>query len=229
MAKTIVVCGHGPGISEAVARRFGKEGYSVALVARNRDRVTAAAKSLTDAGIKAQAFACDLSDADAVRKMVGEVRGALGPIGVIHYNAYGGGAGDLTKATPAELRAVFDIAVTGLLVTVQESLADLRAEKGAVLVTGGGFAFYDPNVDAMATQFGAMGLAIGKAAQHKAVGLLAKKLGPDGIYVGEVIVMGMVKGTAFDSGNATLEAADIAQRFWALAQERQESSVKFPG
>lgn len=229
MAKTIVVCGHGPGISDAVARRFGKEGHPVALVARNKDRVVAAAKSLSDAGIKAQAFACDLSDPDAVRKMIGEARGALGPVGVLHYNAYGGGAGDLTNATPAELRTVFDVSVTGLLVAVQAALPDLRAEKGAVLVTGGGFAFYDPKVDAMATQFGAMGLAIGKAAQHKAVGLLANKLAADGVYVGEVVVLGLVKGTAFDSGGATLEAGDIAQRFWELAQARKEVSVKFPG
>ena len=30
MAKTIVVCGYGPGVSDAVARKFGSEGFSVA-------------------------------------------------------------------------------------------------------------------------------------------------------------------------------------------------------
>ncbi|HEX7670382.1 MAG TPA: hypothetical protein VF395_12390 [Polyangiaceae bacterium] len=35
MAKTIVVCGYGPGISSAVAEKFGAEGFSVALAARN--------------------------------------------------------------------------------------------------------------------------------------------------------------------------------------------------
>ncbi|HNN96996.1 MAG TPA: short-chain dehydrogenase, partial [Pseudomonadota bacterium] len=33
MQRTIVVAGHGPGISDAVARRFGREGFSVAIVA----------------------------------------------------------------------------------------------------------------------------------------------------------------------------------------------------
>jgi NADP-dependent 3-hydroxy acid dehydrogenase YdfG len=229
MSRTIVVCGHGPGISDAVARKFGAEGYSVALVARNQSRVESAAKSLGDAGIKAQAFACDLADAEAVKAMIRSVRSALGPIGVVHYNAYGGGAGDLTKAAPAEVRAVFDIGVGGLVAAVQESLSDLRDGKGAVLVTGGGFAFYDPKVDAMATQFGAMGLAMAKAAQHKAVGLLSQKLSPEGVFVGEVVVLGMVKGTAFDSGHATLEAKDIAAKFWELFQARKDVSVNFPG
>ena len=228
MKRTIVVCGHGPGISDAVARRFGREGFAVALLARNAERLSAAAASLSSAGVTAKAFPCDLANLAATRAAIREAAAALGPVAAVHYNAYGGGAGDLTTARPDELRAAFDIAVTGLVSAVQEALADLRAQKGAVLVTGGGFAFYDPNIDAMATQFGAMGLAIGKAAQHKAVGLLRAKLAPEGVYVGEVVVLGMVKGTAFDNGQATLEASDIADRFWELHQRRAEGSVNFP-
>jgi hypothetical protein len=94
-----------------------------------------------------------------------------------------------------------------------------------LLVTGGGFAFYDAAVDAAATQWGAQGLAIGKAAQHKAVGLLSKSLQSEGVYVGEVVVTGLVKGTAFDSGNATLDASTIAEKFWQLYRERSAHSV----
>jgi hypothetical protein len=72
-----------------------------------------------------------------------------------------------------------------------------------------------------------MGLAVGKAAQHKTVGLLAKRLEKHGVYVGEVVVLGMVKGTAFDSGNATLEPSAIADKFWELYSQRSELSVQF--
>ena len=34
MAKTLVIVGYGPGVSAAMAERFGAEGFSVALVAR---------------------------------------------------------------------------------------------------------------------------------------------------------------------------------------------------
>lgn len=223
MKHTIVVCGHGPGISDAVARHFGRLGHPVALVARNADRLAAAAAALAAEGINAKAFATDLADPAAVTQMIADVRAALGPIGIVHYNAYGGSAGDLTTADLGELRRSFDVAVTGLVAAVQASLADLEAHQGALLVTGGGFAYYDPNVDAMATQYGAMGLAVGKAAQHKTVGLLHQKLAPRGIYVGEVVVLGMVKGTAFDSGHATLEASTIAEAFGRLYETRAQA------
>jgi NADP-dependent 3-hydroxy acid dehydrogenase YdfG len=229
MKPTIIVCGHGPGISDAVARRFGREGFEVAIVARNAERLTAAVAAMKDDGVTAHAFPADLGDTEAVRGVVRSVRAKLGPIAVLHWNAYTGGAGDLTTAPASELRTVLDVSVHGLLAAVQEALSDLKENKGSVLVTGGGFAFYDPKVDAMAVQFGAMGLAIGKAAQHKAVGLLHTRLAGEGVYVGEVVVLGMVKGTAFDAGNATLEPSAIADRFWELQRARTEFTVNFSG
>lgn len=222
MSKTILVCGHGPGISDAVARKFGREGFKVALVARNAERLKSAADALRAADIEALAFPTDLGDPKAVTDMVQKVRGAMGSVTAIHWNAYGGGAGDLLTAPPAEVRAPFDVAVTGLVAAVQAAHTDMKSHKGAVLVTGGGFAFYDPKVDAMIAQWNAMGIAISKAAQHKAVGILAAKLKDDGIYVGEVVVLGMVKGTAFDHGNATLEPSAIAERFWQMYGARTE-------
>ena len=225
MAETIVVCGYGVGISDAVARRFGKEGYRVAAVARNADRLAGAVDKLSKAGIEAKAFPCDLGDSDAVRKLVSDVGASFGPIKVLHWNAFSGAAGDLKTASTADLRNVLDVTVNGLIAATQSALPALKATGGAVLVTGGGFAFYDPSVDAAATQWGAAGLAIGKAAQHKTVGLLSKALNGDGVYVGEVVVTGIVKGTAFDSGNATLEASTIADKFWELFKARDTVSV----
>ncbi len=227
MSKTIVVCGYGPGISDAVARKFGAEGYKVAIVARSADKLAAAASALAAKGVEARAFAADLSDAAAVTAMIAKVREAFGPISVVHYNAYAGGHGDLATASTDGVRKSYDVAVTGLIAAVQAAQADLEASKGAVLVTGGGFCFYDPRVDAMATQFAAADLAIAKAAQHKLVGLLAAKLSAKDIYVGEVTVMGMVKGTAFDFGNANLESNDIAAKFWELLSARAPLTVNF--
>jgi len=222
MAKTIIVGGYGPGISAGVAERFGREGFQVAIVARTADKLGAGAKSLEASGIKAGAFSADLGDAEAVRAVVGKVRASLGPITAIHWNAYAGDAGDLLTAEPAAIRRALDVAVVGLTVAVQESLADLKAQKGGVLVTNGGFGVVDPRVDAFAVQVGAMGLSMANAAKHKLVGLLAEKLRGDGVYVGEVMVMSSVKGTPWDQGGATLEASTIANKFWELYQARTD-------
>jgi short-subunit dehydrogenase len=230
MSGTIVVCGHGPGISSAVARRFGKEGFRVALVSRTAAKLDAGVKALADAGVVAKAFPCDLSEAGAVTRVISDVREQLGPIAVLHWNAYAGGAGDLTTADPAEMHQAFDLSATRLVEAVQAALPDLRTqENAAVLVTGGGLAFYDPKVDAMAVEWKAMGLAIGKAAQHKVVGLLHQRLAPENIYVADLLVLGVVKGTAFDRGQGTLDANAIADRFWSMYQDRNEATSTFGG
>jgi len=231
MARTIIVCGYGPGISSGVARKFGGEGFEVALVARNQPRLAQGVAELEEAGITAKAFVCDLADSAAVTQMVADVREQLGPITAIHWNAYAGVAGDLTTCDLADLRRVFDVAVMGAVAAVQASLPDLRQQQGAaVLITGGGFATDSPQVDEMITQWNAMGLGLAKAAQHKLAGVLHHKLAADGIYVGEVMVMGMVKGTAFDQGSGGgLDPADIAGKFWDLYQGRSEVSVSIGG
>src|SRR5581483_5669523 len=94
------------------------------------------------------------------------------------------------------------------------------AEKGAVLVTNGGFGALDDKVDAYAVQIGAMGLSEANAAKHKLVRLLHHRLKGEGVYVGEVMVTGTVRGTAWDRGDATLDGATIATKFWELFEAR---------
>ena len=43
-----------------------------------------------------------------------------------------------------------------------------------------------------------------------------------GAIVGEVVVTGTIKGSAWDNGQANLEGAAVADRFWKLAQTRTE-------
>ena len=224
--KTIIVCGFGPGISTGVAERFGKEGFSVALVARNAERLDAGVKALSAKGIKAAAFPTDLADLDALPKLAERVRASLGNITVIHWNAYGGSV-DLFTADAAAIRGVFDVPVAALVMLVRACLPDLRkADGAALLVTNGGFAKMDSQMEAfavtMAEPLHAMGLSLGNAAKDKLSGLLHAKLKADGIYVGQLMVNGMVKGTRFDSGNATLDPHAIGDRFFSLYKARTE-------
>jgi short-subunit dehydrogenase len=228
MAKTILVVGFGPGISTAVAEKFGSEGFSVALVARSEERLAAGVKALKAKGIEAAAFPADAGDPASIRAAVGKARTALGPLTVLQWNAYGGGqAGDLTTADATAVRSVFDVAIVGLLAAVQEALPDLKKSgEGAVLVTNGAFGELSPQLDELAVGAKAMGLALGNAAKHKLVGLLVQRLKPEGVYVGEVMVAGTVKGSAWDSGKANLESSAIAAKFWDLYRVRAESRAR---
>jgi NADP-dependent 3-hydroxy acid dehydrogenase YdfG len=221
MSKTIVIVGFGPGISTGVAEKFGAEGFSVALVARNEDRLAAGVAALKAKGVTAAAFPADASDPASIRAAIGKASAALGPITTLHWNAYGGDAGDLLTADPAAISSLFDVAIVGLVSAVQEALPDLKTTKGAVLVTNGAFGENTPDVDAYAVSQKYMGLALANAAKYKLVGLLSQALKADGIYVGEVMVAGVVKGTAW-AGEDGIEPSAIADKFWTLYHGRGE-------
>jgi NAD(P)-dependent dehydrogenase (short-subunit alcohol dehydrogenase family) len=227
MARTIMVCGYGPGISNAVAEKFGAEGFFVALVGRSADKLAAGVRALEAKGVKAAAVTGDFGDPVAAREAVKKARAALGPVTVLQWSAYDTGAGDLTTADAAAIRRTLDVGITGLLATVQEALPDLRKEKdAAVLITNGGLGYVDPKVDAVGVQWNAMGLSLVNAAKHKLVGLLSQKLAPDKIFVGQVMVLGSVKGAAFDDGHATIDPAAVAGKFWDLYKARGEIRVE---
>lgn len=225
MPKTILVAGFGPGVSTAVAERFGAAGFSIALLARNRDRLAAGVAALEAKGFSAAAFPADAGDPASLRAAIGRARAELGPIAVLHWNAFSGGeAADLLAVDPAAIGHLFDVAVVGLLVAVHETLPDLKsAGDGAVLVTNGAFGEPAPMMDAFAVSMNAMGVGLANAAKAKLVGLLSARLKGDGVYVGEVTIAGAISGTPTDTGSVpTIAGAAIAEQFWRLYQARGE-------
>src|SRR5260370_37293660 len=85
MPKTIAVFGVGPGMGRSIARRFGRERFQVALVARNPTRLDAFTGELAADGIKAAGFAGDLADRDALPGMIEAITARFGPIDVLEY------------------------------------------------------------------------------------------------------------------------------------------------
>lgn len=227
MPKTIVVVGFGPGISTGVAEKFGAEGFQVALVGRTRERLDAGVANLKAKGITAAAFVGDAGDPAGISAVVSQVHSAMGPIDALAWNAYGGAGGDLTVADPSEIRSVFDVAITGLLAAVQAALPDLKTNSGAVLITNGALGDLDAQVDAVAAKNNIMGLGLANAAKHKLVGLLSAKLASEGIYVGEVMIAGSVKGTPWAANNPNaIEPSRVGEAFFTLYSQRTESYAR---
>jgi len=85
MSKTIAVFGVGPGMGRSIARRFGREGFQVALVARNPTRLDTFTGELAADGITAAGFAGDIADRDALPGMIDAITARFGPIDVLEY------------------------------------------------------------------------------------------------------------------------------------------------
>jgi len=231
---TILVFGFGPGISAGVAELFGSHGFRVGLVGRNEEKLVAGVRALEAKGIEAASFTADAGDAASVRKAIAAARSRFGGVQVIHWNAPGvGAAGDLLTVDPEEVASVFRVGTVGLLAAIQEALPDLRkaaatTKESAVLITNGGLGDIDPRIDGMAVKLNAVGPALANAAKHKLAGLLSTRLEAEGIYVGEVVVSGLVKGTPSDKGNATLDPTTVAQKFWDLYEARKDLRARVP-
>ncbi|KAI9348915.1 short-chain dehydrogenase/reductase SDR [Zopfochytrium polystomum] len=223
----IVVAGYGPGISRAVAIHFAqKKGLAVALLARTESKLLDP-KKLATLGVTAKAFPVNLSDVDAVRATIGTVRASLGLIHILFWNA--AAVGTTTLLTdPSSLTAAqyaYNVEFASFIASVHASLSDLKStlvggRHGAILVTGGFLEEVAEGTAKLAVAWRFSTIVALNAAKRKAVQVLNEELAESGVYAGEVTVMGMVKGTPFDDGTATITPAAVAERFEGLYEKR---------
>ena len=85
--KVAVITGAASGIGRAMARAFGAAGMRVALADVEAGALPEARAEIAADGVEAAAFACDVSQADAVRKLAEDALSAFGRIHVVCNNA----------------------------------------------------------------------------------------------------------------------------------------------
>ena len=224
---TFIAFGYGPGISHATAQRFAREGYTIALVGRSTERLADGVARLKADGIVATAYEADASDPALVRETVARIRKELGPVSVVLWTAFRGGAvRNVLDTAPEDVTGAFGIGVSGLLACAQAALDDLKSSpEAAILVANGALGENISQADAYAKMLNNDGVALENAAKSKLVGILAERLRDDGIYVGEVTIAGSVKGTATAIAGA-IEPAKIADLFWSLTRSRDQTRVR---
>ena len=186
----------------ALARRFGREGATVALVARRPEALAAYVADLGALGIEARGFPADVGDEASLRAAFAAVRAELGDPDVVLYNASLNPAGGPSEVSVGDVESALRVGAVGALVAAQEVLPAMRARgSGTVLVTGGGLA--------LAPWPGATALGMAKAAVRNLAQVLARDLEGTGVRAGTVTIRGIVGAPGFDPD-------DIADRFWTL-------------
>ena len=82
MPKIVVITGAGAGVGRATVEEFARKGYDVALLARDPDRLEAAAAEIRRYGVRALPIPTDVADDEAVEAAADRVEQELGPIDV---------------------------------------------------------------------------------------------------------------------------------------------------
>ncbi len=86
MKKTIAVVGAGPGIGMSVAKRFGREDFNVAVIARNASSLDKLVQELGSLGIDAAAFRADVVERAGLVAALQEATTRFGSIDVLEYS-----------------------------------------------------------------------------------------------------------------------------------------------
>jgi short-subunit dehydrogenase len=185
----------------------------VVLVSRNTEKLTALVDELSSEGIKAEALSGDAAEAQSIKSLFDTVRSKYPSIDVVHYNAAAVSFNNILNETADTLTQDFKVNVAGLQSATLNSIDALSESKGAILVTGGGFAMY-PYPD-----FGS--LSVGKAGIRNLADSLHQTLKEKCIFVGTVTVKGIVSPDA-----EVHNPNNIAAHFWKLYSDRTDFEIQ---
>src|SRR5215475_9997743 len=179
--KVAVVAGVGPGIGAALARRFEKAGYAVAMLARNQETLAALERDIAGS----RGYRCDVGSADSVAQVFAAIRTDLGEVEVLLYNAGSGVFGDVESITPGQFETSWRVNAYGALLCAREVIPAMKAAAaGSIIFTG-----------ATASRRGVSrtaAFAPAKAAQRSLAESMARSLWPVGIHVSLIVVDAVV-------------------------------------
>ena len=209
---TITIIGAGAGLAAAVARRFGAEGFSVALISRNPDRVDALAKELVNEGVQAKGFVADVRDQSSITKVLEQVAETLGPIEVLQYSPLPQKdfMRPVMETTPADLVGPIEFSIYGPVAAVHQVVPGMRflgKNRGTILFVNGG--------SAVTPGRSVTGTSVAFAGQAAYAQLLNEVLGEEGIQVSQLIIGGRII-----AGDPEKDPSVLAGHLWNLHTKR---------
>jgi short-subunit dehydrogenase len=231
--KTVAIFGAGPALGLSVARRFGREGYRVALVARRQDSLDELAAALPD--VETTTHRADLLDPAQLAASVTAIEDRFGQVDVAVWSP---GGLDQTRVhvldiDPAELPTQLELLLLAPIRLARLLLPGMRQRGGGALLYASGALATTP-----VPQLGNVGIAL--AGMRNYVLAANTALADEGVYVGVVPIGGLIKNSAAEAAVlntpdqfegvdmdalklATLDPDDIAEVFWDLNLKRDRA------
>lgn len=203
---TLAIVGAGAGLGAAVARRFGREGYSVALIARTQSKVDGLAADLGDDGVVARGYAADVRDPHTVEDALRRAAVDLGPIVALQYSPipsrdYLKPVLDLTPELATEALA---FSALGLIHSARAVLPAMRAAgEGSIILINGG--------TSVKARQGFAGTSLAFPAESAYGQMLHDALAEEGIHVVQLVIPGAIPKLALENG-----IDDVAERIWQI-------------
>lgn len=207
---TIAIIGAGPGLGAAVARRFGAEGFSIALISRDQAKLDGLAAQLQDADLVARGYAADVLDPVALEGALARAAAELGAITVLQYSPLP--SRDYLKPvlemTPALALEALRFSALGLIHAVRAVLPAMRtAGDGSIILVNGG--------TSVQARSDFAGTSIAFPAESAYGEMLHDALEDEGIRVVQLVIPGGIPKLQLPNG-----IDDVAARIWELHAAR---------
>ncbi|MEJ3747654.1 SDR family NAD(P)-dependent oxidoreductase [Actinomycetes bacterium KLBMP 9797] len=230
LTRTLAIFGAGPVLGLSVARRFGQEGFRVALVARTRKNLDRLVAELAGAGVEAAGFTADVYDRGQLAAAVAAINEAYGQIDVAAFSPGGGTMGDgiapVLDVEPDNLQLILDQFLLSGVALVRAVLPDMVARGGGAILFTAGRSGVRP-----VPFLGNAGMA--QAALRNYYLNLHRVLADQGVYVGAVNIGALIEGSVphraivAAPGPLPFEPEVIhpdvfAEAFWTLYRNRAE-------
>jgi len=214
--------GVGPGIGQAVAHRFAKEGYIVGLIARKENKLNEVKAKIEEDGGVAHCFVADCAISESLVEAFNNIKSTIGHPEVLVYNASGFKNCSILDITDVELNRNFQISCTAALVCAQQVLPYMiENQKGTIIFTGATASLRGSSKFAV--------LSTGKFALRSLAQSIAREFGPVGIHVAHVIIDGVVdlqetrKYLTQKKEEEWMKPEDIAETYWQLHMQNRST------
>lgn len=204
----ILILGAGSGLSRSVARLFGKNGFSVSLVARNENKLKDEVALLQGENITSDYFVADISDPQALSAVLSRFKSEGHLPDVILFNAFANAAGGFSQESWESLKKELDINAGAAFNLLKEMLPLYqKAGKGNLFFTGGGFGI-TPSPDYI-------GVSVGKAMLRNLVQAAALQMKDSDVHIATLTVMGFIGGE-----DPQYAPDKIAEEYWKLYNQK---------
>ena len=221
--RSALIVGTGPGLSASLARLFAKNGLSVALAARQTEKLAALAKE-TGASV----HACNAADQKDVAALFEALDAAGRTPDVVVYNASNRVRGALVDLAPDDVKRAIDISAFGAFLVSQQAVKRMLPKgEGAVLLSG---ATAGVKGFALSATF-----AMGKFALRGLAQSMARELSPKGIHVAHPVIDGAIdtefirtqfpERYALKEQQGIVNPEHIADLYWQIHQQPRDAWI----
>lgn len=222
MSKICAIVGAGEGLGAALAARFARECFDLALISRTETNRAAACTAASEArpGCTVTSRNADATDPQTIEQVLTDLQAEIGPIDTLIYNVRGSfGACEPLEMTVESLETTFRQEVIGAFVAAKAVLPAMRAR-------GSGTVFFSSATAAFRGSARHPLYAIGKFGLRALSQSLTKAYAKDGVHIVHVRldcdldVRIMREIYADRRGDETLaNPHDVAESYWLTYQQ----------